>query len=164
MRYKIEAIRSEVHKNETSWWTKRKYKLFGWLGSRKRANLRLPGSWNSIQHVKGPITIQGRACLRVTKGRDFKKSDINLVFWEQHIWWFKFSWGGTGAQKYRFWNPFQVPVQDGGLRTSLCLPSPFSPNPVEIIVKKVQDESPTIVRRTDPLQGGLELVKSIAQS
>ena len=79
----IQSVCSKVQKNEISWWAKRKYKLFEWLGQQKKSRLGVSWELELIPtELQSLFTVPRRACFKTTgeDGDFFLKKQPNLFF------------------------------------------------------------------------------------
>ena len=162
VRYETQAIQSacsKVQKNEISWWARRKYKLFEWLGWQKKSKLGV--SWElALIPTELQSLFQGGLVSKPLgeEGRDFffLKSNQTYFFWAGHlVIQIQKEWDWS-QEMFTFWNTFQVPIQDDSWAFFLL----FLPKPLLKLIEEGPSDLPTAVKRIEKLAKRSELVIS----
>lgn len=138
VRYETQAIQSacsKVQKNEISWWARRKYKLFEWLGRQKKSRLGVSWVLELIPTEFQSLFQGGLVSKPPGEGRDFffflKKP--NLFFLGRTPGDSDSEGVGLEPRNVYFLKYFPSSNSRWQLSTSLCLPPPLPPQtPPEI--------------------------------
>lgn len=170
VRYETQAIQSacsKVQKNEISWWARRKYKLFEWLGWQKKSRLGvswvlelIPTELQSLFQgglVSKPLG-EGRVCFF------FFLSNQTYFFWAGHlVIQIQKEWDWS-PEMFTFWNTFQVPIQDDSWAQAFAFHLLFLPKPLLKLTEEGPSDLPTAVKRIEKLAKRSELVISCLKS